>query len=204
MRPLDGEKRRAHILFMARILVTLMAFVLLGAAAACSPKTPPHVPEQLSLDQLFERLHHAASDQEARLIEATIRTVWTANGRPETRKLMGQAITLVHHGELEAAEKLLNQVIEQAPAMVAAWNLRATIRYARDDYPQALSDIAVTLKLEPRHFGAWAGLGLIMLDQGNKQAALRAFETALRYNPHMTDLWEDVRQLRRELSGIPA
>ncbi|MGE4279983.1 MAG: tetratricopeptide repeat protein [Magnetospirillum sp.] len=182
-----------------------MAFILLGAATtACSPKTVPHVPdERISLDQLFDRLHDAASDQEARLIEATIRYAWTANARPETRKLMGQAITLVHHGELDEAEQLLDQIVEQAPDLVAAWNLRATIRYAQDDTTQALSDIAVTLKLEPRHFGAWAGLGLIMLDQGNKRAALRAFETALRYNPHMTDLWEDVVQLRRELSGIP-
>lgn len=190
---------------MARILVTLMAFILLGAAStACSPKTTPHVPGQASLDHLFERLHHAASDQEARLIEATIRHAWIANARPEARKLMGQAITLVHHGELEAAEQVLDRVVEQAPTMVAAWNLRATIRYAQDDTALALSDIAVTLKLEPRHFGAWAGLGLIMLEQGHKQAALRAFETALRYNPHMTDLRDDVRQLRRELSGIPA
>ncbi|MCA1907480.1 MAG: tetratricopeptide repeat protein [Magnetospirillum sp.] len=189
---------------MARILVTLMAFILLGASTACSPKTAPHVPDQASLDHLFERLHLATSDQEARLIEATIRHAWIANARPEARKLMGQAITLVHHGELEAAEQVLDRVVEQAPTMVAAWNLRATIRYAQDDTTQALSDIAVTLKLEPRHFGAWAGLGLIMLEQGHKQAALRAFETALRFNPHMTDLWDDVHQLRQELSGIPA
>lgn len=190
--------------FMARILVTLMAFILLGAAnTACSPKTASHVPEPASLDQLFDRLHDAATDQEARLIEATIRHAWIANARPEARKLMGQAITLVHHGELEAAEQVLDRVVEQAPNLVAAWNLRATIRYAQDNTNQALADIAVTLKLEPRHFGAWAGLGLIMLDQGNKRAALRAFENALRYNPHMSDLWDDVVQLRRELSGIP-
>jgi len=191
--------------FMARILVTLMAFVLLGVlSTACSPKSAPHVPDQISLDQLFDRLHHASSEQEARVIEATIRHAWIAGARPEARKLMGQAIALVHHGELEAAEQLLDQVVEQAPTMVAAWNLRATIRYARDDTPKALSDIAVTLKLEPRHFGAWAGLGLIMLEQGNKRAALKAFETALRYNPHMIELHEDVRQLRQDLSGTPA
>ena len=180
-----------------------MAIVVLGVlVAACSPKTAPALPENASLDRLFARLHIATSHDEARLIETTIRHAWASSAKPDANKLMGQAILAVHHGDLDTAIGLLDQVVTMAPDMVAGWNLRATVRYARDEPDAALADIAITLKLEPRHFGAWAGLGLIMLDRGRKHAALKAFETALRHNPHMTDLFEDVRRLRQELSGV--
>lgn len=188
---------------MERFLGTVMATVLLGLTlAACSPRETPAAIGTGGLDRLFERLHVTTNRDEARVIETTIRHAWASSARPDANRLMGRAIVAVHHGDLDQALLLLDQVVAQAPDLVAGWNLRATVHYARDDHAAALADIAQTLKLEPRHFGAWAGLGLIMQDRGNKAAALRAFETALRYNPHMTDLFEDVRQLRLEVTGL--
>lgn len=190
--------------FMARILGILMAIVLLGAlSAGCSPTESARAPASGGLDALFERLHRTTNDSEARLIEATIRHAWTATDHPEAARMMGHAMIRVHQGDLDGAIALLDQVVALSPGMVAAWNLRATVRYAQDDHAAALADIAMTLKLEPRHFGAWAGLGLIMMDHGRDRAALRAFEQALRLNPHMTDLAEDVRRLRDQVSGTP-
>ena len=188
---------------MARIIGPLMAIILLGAAMGCSPKPVEHAEPQGNLDQLFERLHVTTNPGEARIIEATIRYAWARSERPEIDKMMGRAIAAMHEGDLDTAIAALDRVVTLAPDLVAGWNLRATVHYVQDDYSAALADIAVTLTLEPRHFGAWAGLGLIMLDLDRKQAALRAFETALRFNPHLPEVRDDVVWLRTQLAGLP-
>lgn len=57
----------------------------------------------------------------------------------------------------------------------------------------------LALTLEPRHFGALSGLGLISLAIGNEAAALNAFEAALEVNPHMPGPLEHVKELRQRL-----
>ena len=54
----------------------------------------------------------------------------------------------------------------------AYWNRRATIYYMKKDYGRSLADIREVLKREPRHFGALAGLGLILQDLGDNKQAL--------------------------------
>lgn len=188
--------------FMARIIGFLMAIILLGAANACSPKPVGHAETQPGLDRLFQQLHTTTNPVEARLIEATIRHVWSHSNQPEVERMMKWASAALHGGDLPTAFHLLDQIVVKAPDLVAAWNMRATLHYAQDDYAAALADIAVTLTLEPRHFGAWAGLGLIMQDMGQERAALRAFETALSLNPHLDDLRDDVSQLRNQVIGL--
>ena len=188
---------------MARIHSLLMAFVVLGGLLGCSPVDKPRIDDQSSLDRLFDRLVATSDDTEARMIEATIRHAWARSDRPEINQLMNQAIAAMHEGDFDTAIAALDQVVAQQPELVAGWNLRATVHYVQDDNAGALSDIAKTLALEPRHFGAWCGLGLIMLDIGDNQAALRAFEIALRYNPHLTDIKQDVVALRDQLAGLP-
>ena len=44
------------------------------------------------------------------------------------------------------------------------WNKRATTYYFNDELEKSLLDIQKTLELEPRHFGAISGMGLIFLE----------------------------------------
>lgn len=189
------------MLFMARILAFLMAFTLAGVLTSCSGEVLTEREQRPSLDFLFDRLASTRDDVEARMIEATIRRVWARTDRPEIDRLMAQAIAAMHQGDLETAAQALDQVVTAQPDLVAGWNLRATVHYVENDNAAALADLAITLSLEPRHFGAWSGLGLIMLEMGEDRAALRAFENALRYNPHLRDIRQDVMTLRDHLAG---
>ncbi len=54
---------------------------------------------------------------------------------------------------------------------------------------------------EPRHFGALAGLGMIMQDLGDDKRALDAFRKALAINPHMDKVPELVRTLSEKVEG---
>ena len=52
-----------------------------------------------------------------------------------------------------------------------AWNKQATVNYLLGRYDVAVLDIQKTLELEPRHFGALSGLGLISLALGREREA---------------------------------
>lgn len=188
---------------MKRILVCLSLVVLLGANLSCSTDPVVRGDRSASLDALFVRLQSTDDDEEARLIEVTIRHVWAQSGRQAVDTLMKQAADSVHAGRTEDALAALDQVVSAAPDYVEGWNLRATVHYLRDEYGEAVADIERVLALEPRHFGALAGLGRILLELEDKKAALRAFDAALALNPHLGDIRKESNQLREQLAGIP-
>lgn len=188
---------------MKRIAVCIALVLLLGASMSCSTDPVVRGDRSASLDALFHRLQTTDDDDEAHLIEVTIRHVWAQSGRQGVDALMKRAADSVHAGHTDDALAALDQVVAAAPEFVEGWNLRATVHYLRDEYGEAVADIERVLALEPRHFGALAGLGRILLELEDKKAALRAFDAALALNPHLADIRKESNQLREQLAGIP-
>lgn len=188
---------------MKRILISIALVMLLGASMSCSTDPVVRGDRSASLDALFYRLQTTQDDEEAHLIEVTIRHVWAQSGRQGVDTLMKRAADSVHGGHTEDALAALDQVVAVAPDYVEGWNLRATVHYLRDEYGEAVADIERVLALEPRHFGALAGLGRILLELEDRKAALRAFDAALALNPHLTDIRKESNDLREQLAGIP-
>ena len=67
------------------------------------------------------------------------------------------------------------------------------------DLNSSVEDIHRTLQLEPKHFGAISGLGLIFLRKGNLSAALEAFEQVLRITPQSINARRSVEQVRSQI-----
>jgi tetratricopeptide (TPR) repeat protein len=192
---------------------------LLIAAAAASSTTPavaqsgswvkppdklPHVgrgDRTRNLDFLFGALKVAPDDVTAKAIEERIWAVWTLSQSDTTNLLMTRAKTAIEAKELDLAIKLLNALVKVKPDYVEAWNRRATIYYMKKDYGRALSDIREVLKREPRHFGALAGLGLIMQDIGDDRQALEVYRRALALYPRMERIPDLVKTLQEKVEG---
>ena len=64
-----------------------------------------------------------------------------------------------------------------------------------------MDDCESTLRLNPHHFGAAAGLGQCYLKLGKPRAALRAFHTALAINPGLDQLRDTIRSLEEALNS---
>ena len=102
---------------------------------------------------------------------------------------------------LDDAVERFTELIAAAPNFAEAWNKRATAYYLMERYEDSVRDIERTLALEPRHFGAISGMGLIFLQLGDEVGALDAFEKVLEIHPHARGARFHVERLRERLRG---
>ena len=192
---------------MARLLLFLTLLLLPGLAAAqdASPDGPPVASNDIksfSEDQLFARL--AAVDgpsPQAKRLEAEILRRFHHSGSETADLLFARALEAMSAQEHALCLDLLDEVILLRPDFAEAWNKRATVYFLQRDYGNSLADIRKTLALEPRHFGALAGLGMILETLGRDEEALRALQRALDLNPQLESVRESVDSLEKKLSG---
>ena len=115
-----------------------------------------------NLDRLFTALRVAPSAESAKYIEGRIWATWAAQGGDTATLLMSRVRTATEGKDFDLAIKLLTAIIDIKPDYIEAWNRRATLYFHQRDYTSAMSDLRNVLTREPRHFGAWAGLGMIL------------------------------------------
>jgi len=181
-----------------------------GDPHAIQKKRPPEAPAKLpkvgadrarGLDFLFGALKAAPDDVSARHVEARIWALWMQTPSDTAALLMVRAKAAMDAQQIDLALKLLDAIIKLRPDYTEAWNRRATLYYLQNDYARSLADIQQVLAREPRHFGALAGLGMIMQDLGDEKRALEAFRKALAVNPHLEKVPELVKQLTEKVEG---
>jgi tetratricopeptide (TPR) repeat protein len=183
---------------------------LLALAAAASMILVGMPPDAARSDQrdprltpLFARLQTTASDTEAQAVEQRIWLIWSESADSRVDLLMEEGVSAMAQRRLQAALERFDRMVEQAPEFAEAWNKRATVHYLLGNYRASVGDIQRTLDLEPRHFGALSGLGLIYDALEQPAAALRSFEAAVAINPHLGSIKARIGELRHELRGSP-
>jgi tetratricopeptide (TPR) repeat protein len=113
--------------------------------------------------------------------------------------LMGWAMKAMNEKDFPLALDLLDQVVTMQPDFAEGWNKRATIEYMQDDYGKALADIAHALALEPRHFGAMSGMGMILREIEENEEALAVLRRALEIHPQLENIDTLVKELERKV-----
>ena len=156
------------------------------------------------LDTLFAKLQTATDPVAIQSLEAAIWEQWTMVPNQQQRLLMIRGIAEMQQHELVHAYKTFTKLIEIAPELSEAWNKRATVAWLVGDFPRSLSDICETIKREPRHFGAYSGLGMIRAEMGEPARAVAAFELAKKYNPHIAGIDAELARLKAEGGEVPA
>jgi len=155
------------------------------------------------LDTLFARLQVTHDASEAAGIEAMIWAIWTAADDAALDQLMTAGIGAMNAGRFAFALERFNAIIEVDPDFAEGWNKRATLYYLMGNYDDSIADVERTLALEPRHFGALSGMGLIYTALDDAEAALAWFEQAIEVNPHMPGITLRAEFLRKMLKGEP-
>ena len=165
-----------------------------------TPEQDANARRELSTS-LLKRLGEADDLQVAQLIEKGLWKLWMRSGSATIDLLMTQAVSLMNEGELNKSLNILDIVVRLAPDFPEGWNKRATVLFFKEELHRSRRDIAKVLALEPRHFGAISGLGLVLQAMGDKKAALEAFRRALAIHPNLTSAREAADRLKPEVEG---
>ena len=157
-----------------------------------------------ALAGLFDNLKRAPTSEAAEMIVQDIWEIWLqheSETNSDINRLMKQGILAMQYGDLRLADRFFSDVISLDENFAEAWNKRATVRFQLGLFPESRADIAETLKLEDRHFGALAGLGLVEIHLANPKAALRAYKAALDIHPQMQGISDIIDTLEKQVLG---
>ena len=192
---------------MAAVLAASLLATTLLPSRAEEPRSPPAsaAPNERAqrLEALFRRLASTDDAIEGDTIVDEIWRVWLQSGRTEIDAMMQKALALLEAGEPQAAMTLLDAIVARAPDWPEGWNKRATVLYLLDEYDKSLADIDRVLALEPRHFGALAGRGLIHIAREDYRAALYDYRRAHAVNPFLRGAAEIIPSLERKAGERP-
>jgi tetratricopeptide (TPR) repeat protein len=174
-----------------------------------NPETKPAAmaPDAASQDhakrlaKLFGELKRERNEHAADRIAKQIWQQWLDSGSATVDLLMQWSNDAIQAKKYPAALDFLDQIIALDPKYAEGWNRRATVHYMMGDYTMSMADIDRTLQLEPRHFGALAGMAEILKDTGRKELALRAYEQVLQVYPMMRSAQSAVESLTQDLAG---
>jgi Flp pilus assembly protein TadD len=127
--------------------------------------------------------------------------LWSRSGSATADYLLSRGRAALDAGDTEAAYAHFTALTDHAPDFAEGWNARATMFFNANRYGPAISDIQRVLALEPRHFGALTGLGIILEEMGELDRALDAFRAAQAIHPHRDEINAAVARVERALGG---
>ena len=139
--------------------------------------------KNLNVENLLNKLQIAETNEEARIIRKQIWNKWIYAIPKDSQQNLKYALNEFNSGRLLSAEKAFTYLIKKYPNYAEGWNKRATIRYMLNDLEGSLNDIDSVLKLQPRHFGAIAGSGLIYIKKKNYEKALNFYKSLNKIDP---------------------
>ena len=176
----------------------LVLATLFFATAAVAAQQGLGFGENDRLDELFAEMQSDSGEGAASAEREALR-IFRQSGSAAMDMLLARGYKALESEDYAMAVWHFSALIDHAPDFAEAYNSRAVAYFLLGLYGEALADLEMALALNPRHFGALAGLGAIEQETGNMENALRAFKAALALNPHSPDLIDSVKQVEDQL-----
>ena len=176
-----------------KILPLLLASFFLLPASLLADQTDER------LDGLFSTLLVSIDLTTLRATENEIWEIWFEHPNDNVEQLMQLGVTRMNDNRYADAMLIFSQLIENFPDYAEGWNRRATLHYILGNHEESIADIEQVLDLEPRHFGALSGLGLVYLQQEQLSKAKQAFENLIDVHPNSPNAQENLRRVNEDI-----
>lgn len=178
----------------------LMLVLAMALALIAGPRLA--LAQSADLDHLFAELRDPAAVARAQQTEARIWNLWMHGGTAAENEELARATQAMNGADPSGAERRLNDLIGSTQGFAEAYNKRATLYFLMGRYDESLADIERTLDLEPRHFGALSGRGMILQRLGRDAEAIAAYKDALTINPNMEGARAALELLERQTPDL--
>jgi tetratricopeptide (TPR) repeat protein len=156
--------------------------------------------QSATLDGLFVELQSDETENRAR-VEKKIWREWRRSGSDSVDFLLERGMDSMSNGNIQTAIEHFTAAIDHAPDFAEAWNMRATAFFMMDEFGLSVSDIQETLRLNPRHFGAMGGFGMILEQTERPKQAIEVYKRLLDVHPHNQSAQDAVARLNELLKG---
>ena len=167
-----------HLNFRAMFkVISIITFLFLFITSVKADQNDPR------LNNLFKKLNKTENQQEISNIIKDIWDIWYEVDDPKVIEYFEKGIQAMRIRNYPLAVRFFNNLIEEDPNFAEAWNKRATVYFMMGEFDKSMQDIIKTLELEPRHFGALDGMGLIFIHQGQFQQAIDVYDKMLEIFP---------------------
>lgn len=164
---------------------------------AALPERRPGAGVPPGLRPLFDRLARA-EHEEARAAEDRIWSLWMTHPNAAAAMQLDRATGDIAARRHDIAETRLVRLVRVCPGYAEAWHKLGTLYYLLTRDAESMACLHRALEIEPRHFGALAAAGEILLGEDEREGAALAFHAALRLHPHFDAMRERLLALQMQ------
>ena len=136
------------------------------------------------LPDLFDKLYLSENNKEINNITRKIWDIWHETNDIKIEADFYRGMESMRTQDLIMSIAFFTKVIEKKPNFAEGWNKRATAYFMIGEFDKSMLDILQTLKLEPRHFGALDGMGLIFMHLQQYNEAIKIYDQMLKIFPN--------------------
>jgi tetratricopeptide (TPR) repeat protein len=174
-----------------RIVSLAMLLALAGGHAAAQAPLPQMAgasdAQAKERAALFAALAAAKNDPEARAVEDRLWLFWGSFADAESQRLLAASHAAQLRFDYGNAIVAMETLVRHQPEFAEGWNQLAYVLYLAGSYDQSLEALEKTLALEPMHYAALAGKGIILIRQGEEAEAQAPLKRALAINPWLKE-----------------
>jgi tetratricopeptide (TPR) repeat protein len=174
-----------------RILSLAALLALASVPARAAEPLPPMAGISASAAKeraaLFAELAATRNDAEARAVEEKLWTFWRGFADETSQHLLDVSKEAQLSFDYGHALIALEELVKHQPRFAEGWNQLAYVLFLAGSYDASLAALDRTLALEPMHYAALAGRGIILIQQGKEAEAQAPLKRALAINPWLKE-----------------
>ena len=186
-------KNHLNMRVISKILIVSISLLFASKIALADQNDP-------RLNNLFKKLNETENQDEIRDLISDIWNIWYEVDDPKVIEYFEKGIQAMNLRNYPLAIRFFNNLIDEDPNFAEGWNKRATVHFMMGNFDQSMQDIIKTLELEPRHFGALDGMGLIFIHQGQFQQAIDVYDKMLEIFPFSVKTMDKKERIKSFIS----
>lgn len=175
---------------LKRHLTALASVVLLSGTSWAATST----------DALLDQLR-TATEEEAPRIASEIELEWSKSGSAAMDLLLRRGREAMKEEDFSLAIDHLTALTDHAPQFAEGYHARAEAYFRADLYGPALDDLETVLALNPQHYDAIFGLGVMFQEFGDLRKAARLYRRVLSIHPNHNNAQQALDRLKRDGIG---